>query len=71
MLYPAYWRLCSKASLSKAARLRSFEIIRFQTIENPPLVMMASDWMKSVNNISLFEGIRGTFIAVLRKKSKR
>jgi SAM-dependent methyltransferase len=75
MPYRAYYNLCSKRELSIEARRQGFMIEHFSSIEGPPiwfarippLFILMCLWMSLVNKFKVFESIRGTFIAVLKK----
>jgi len=75
MPYPVYYRLCSKNTLLGEASHQGFSIEYFASVEGPPiwftkippLFVLACFWMSFVNKHKIFENIRGTFLAVLRK----
>lgn len=76
MPYPTYFRFCSKSTLKKEAEKRGFQMIEFQSFESaplwftriPPLFLLACLWMSLVNRVSIFENVRGRFIAVFVKR---
>ena len=76
MPYPAYYRLCSKKTLSEAARHQGFAVEHSSSIEVPPLwfakvpplFILACLWMSLVNKYKVLENISGAFIVVLKKE---
>ena len=76
MPYPTFYYFCSKRILFVEAYRQKYELIHFSSLEGPPiwfakippLFIMAALIMPILNRYHIFEGIRGSFIAVLRKK---
>lgn len=75
MPFPAYYKLCTRRSLTSAAVKLGFQVEYFSSSEGaplwftriPPLFILMCFWMSVVNRYKVLERIRGSFIAVLRK----
>lgn len=73
--FPVYYKLCSKKALSLEAQVQGFSVEYFSSVEGPPLwfqripplFIIACFWMSFVNKYRIFDNIRSTFIAVLKK----
>ena len=76
MPYPAFFRLCTKKSLQKAADECGFELKHYRAIADaptwfakiPPLFIIMCLVMTMFNTVPAFENLRSVFIAVLVKK---
>ncbi len=75
MPFPAYYHLCSKKTLISAAERTGFEVEQFMSVDPPPIwfskvppvFITLSVLMSVMNRFDLFEDLRGSFLAVLRK----
>ena len=76
MPFPAYYRLCSRKSLARAAAATGFDLVEYRAhdvasawfLQVPPIFLLACGWMWLVNRFDVFEPLRSSFVAVLRKK---
>jgi hypothetical protein len=76
MPFPAYYRLCSRKSLARAAAATGFDLVEYRAhdvasawfLQMPPIFLLACGWMWLMNRFDAFEPLRGSFVAVLRKR---
>jgi hypothetical protein len=76
MPYPAFFRLCTRRSLAQKAGEAGFVLEDYRALSTapiwfkkiPPLFVLACLVMSLFNRFALFEDLRSTFIAVLRKR---
>jgi hypothetical protein len=79
MPFKTYFRLCDRKSLIQEATKVGFRVEIFGSVDGPPewftrfppLFMALSCFTWLFNKFSIFENIRSTFIAVLRKEQNR
>lgn len=75
MPFPAYYQLCSRKSLANAAAATGFDLVEYRAhdvatgwfLQVPPIFLLACGWMWLVNRFDVFEPLRSSFVAVLRK----
>ena len=76
MPYPAFFNLCTKVSLEQEAKRVGFDLKHYKAHDSapiwfakiPPLFMLMCLVMSTLNRFEIFEGMRGTFVAVLVKQ---
>jgi len=76
MPFPAYYRLCSRSSLTRAAAANGFDLVQYRSsavatpwlLTVPPIFLLACGWMSLTNRFEVLAPLRSSFVAVLRKK---
>lgn len=76
MPYPTYFRLCTKKTLCAVAKAHGLDVVKFEAFDAPPiwfarippLFLLLCGWMAIANYFPFLSPLRGTFIAVCRKK---
>lgn len=76
MPYPAFYQYCTRRSIHSLAQESDFDVVHFSThtlapiwfLRAPPLFMAACGYMACLNRFRFLEGMRSTFLIILKKK---
>ena len=76
MPFPAYYRLCDRRALARAAAETGFDLVEYRAhdmasswfLKVPPVFLLMCGWMSLVNRFAIFAPLRSSFVAVLRKR---
>jgi SAM-dependent methyltransferase len=76
MPFPAFYRLCNRNSLARAAAANGFDLVEYRSsavatpwlLAVPPAFLLACGWMSLTNRFEALAPLRSSFVAVLRKK---